>query len=113
MSARVADGGGGCGGTRARRRWRGEGLSAGVRPGVEEVRARPLTPSSELIKLDFPTFDRPRNATSGNPGRGQSCSLKELLTNSVLVIFIGFRFQVSSFKFKTKNLSISVLKLET
>src|SRR4030088_3405996 len=41
-------------------------LIARVRPGVEETFAS-REPSSELINEDFPTFDRPRNATSGAP----------------------------------------------
>jgi hypothetical protein len=41
-----------------------------VRPGVELVLAI-FAPSSELITLDFPTFDRPRNATSGKLGAGK------------------------------------------
>src|ERR1700683_3226719 len=41
-----------------------------VRPGVELVFAS-FAPSSELITLDFPTFDRPRKATSGNAGAGK------------------------------------------
>jgi hypothetical protein len=41
-----------------------------VRPGVELVLAT-LAPRSELITLDFPTLDRPRNATSGNVGAGK------------------------------------------
>src|SRR3981081_131910 len=41
-------------------------LIARVRPGVEETFAS-REPSSELISEDFPTFDRPRNATSGAP----------------------------------------------
>jgi hypothetical protein len=41
-----------------------------VRPGVELVRAI-LSPISVLITLDFPTFDRPRNATSGKLGAGK------------------------------------------
>src|SRR6476646_6935548 len=40
-----------------------------VRPGVELVLAI-LLPRSELITLDLPTFDRPRNATSGSAGAG-------------------------------------------
>ena len=38
-----------------------------VRPGVFEVRARPLRCRSELMSEDFPTFERPRNAISGPP----------------------------------------------
>src|SRR5579864_2487578 len=41
-----------------------------VRPGVELVFAT-FAPSSELITLDLPTFDRPRNATSGSTGAGK------------------------------------------
>ncbi len=40
-----------------------------VRPGVELVLAI-LVPSSELMTLDFPTLDRPRNATSGSARAG-------------------------------------------
>src|ERR1700733_10597125 len=41
-----------------------------VRPGVELVRAS-LVSTRVLITLDFPTFDRPRNATSGRLGAGK------------------------------------------
>src|SRR5712691_13115409 len=41
-----------------------------VRPGVELVRAS-LVSTSVLITLDLPTFDRPRNATSGRLGAGK------------------------------------------
>src|ERR1700691_3414237 len=41
-----------------------------VRPGVLLVRAS-FAPTSELITLDFPTFDRPRKAISGTPGAGK------------------------------------------
>jgi hypothetical protein len=40
------------------------------------------------MKLDFPTFERPRKATSGRLSRGQSVSLNALLTNFALVIRI-------------------------
>src|SRR2546428_11954629 len=63
-------------------------FSACVRPGVDDVRARPRTPSRELMKLDFPTFERPRKAISGLPSRGQSVGLNALLTNVALVIRI-------------------------
>src|SRR2546425_11092066 len=59
-----------------------------VRPGVDDVRARPRTPSRELIKLDFPTFERPRKAISGLQSPGQSVSSNALLMNSALVTFI-------------------------
>src|ERR1700740_2006609 len=45
-------------------------LMARVRPGVELVRAS-LVPTSALITLDLPTFDRPRKAISGRPGGGK------------------------------------------
>ena len=41
-----------------------------VRPGVLLVRAS-FAPTSELMTLDFPTFDRPRNPISGTPGAGK------------------------------------------
>jgi hypothetical protein len=59
-----------------------------VRPGVEDVRANPRTANTELIKLDLPTFDRPRNATSGCESFGQSSSVKALLMNSAFVTFM-------------------------
>src|SRR5579864_6349955 len=45
-----------------------------VRPGVELVFAI-LVPKSELITLDLPTFERPRNATSGSAGAGNWLAL--------------------------------------
>src|SRR6185503_7861228 len=59
-----------------------------VRPGVEEVRARPCTRSRELMRLDLPTFERPRKAISGFESRGQSSSLNALLRNSAVTTFI-------------------------
>src|ERR1044072_3618521 len=53
-----------------------------VRPGVDEVRARPRTWSRELMRLDLPTLERPRKAISGFGSRGQSSSLNALLRNS-------------------------------
>jgi hypothetical protein len=41
-------------------------LIARVRPGVDDTFAS-RDPRRELISEDFPTFDRPRNATSGAP----------------------------------------------
>src|SRR4029077_380708 len=41
-----------------------------VRPGVELVLAI-FDPSRQLITLDLPTFERPRNATSGSTGAGK------------------------------------------
>ena len=53
------------------------------------MRARPGAESRELIKLDFPTFERPINAISGNNPLGQSDTWKLLFKNSALV---GFMF---------------------
>ena len=44
-------------------------LMARVRPGVEETFAA-FAPTSVFSKLDLPTFDRPRNATSGTLASG-------------------------------------------
>jgi hypothetical protein len=45
---------------------------------------------------DLPTFDRPRNATSGLPSRGHCERSKTLLTNFALVTFMrGVGCQVS------------------
>jgi hypothetical protein len=41
-----------------------------VRPGVELVFAI-FDPTRELIKLDLPTLERPRNAISGKAGAGK------------------------------------------
>src|ERR1035438_4348844 len=41
-----------------------------VRPGVLLVRAS-FAPTNALIRLDLPTFDRPRKAISGTPGAGK------------------------------------------
>src|ERR1041384_7603869 len=60
-----------------------------VRPGVEDVRARPRTESRELIRLDLPTFERPKNAISGLASRGQSASVNALLRNSAVTTFIN------------------------
>src|SRR5579884_2447475 len=42
-----------------------------VRPGVELTCAS-FCPSSELIRLDLPTFERPRKANSGGPSAGKN-----------------------------------------
>ena len=41
-----------------------------VRPGCAETRARFASPARAFSRLLLPTFDRPRNATSGSPSRG-------------------------------------------
>jgi hypothetical protein len=60
-----------------------------VRPGVLEVRARPLRLRSELISEDFPTFERPKNAISGRRSATQCELSKALLINSADLIFTG------------------------
>src|SRR6185295_18364224 len=62
-----------------------------VRPGVDEVRARPRTLSRQLMRLDLPTLERPRKAISGFKSRGQSSSLNALLRNSAVTTFIKGR----------------------
>src|SRR5690348_10096087 len=64
-----------------------------VRPGDELVFAI-FAPSSELITLDFPTFERPRNATSGRAGAGKWSTLVAAVINlerTRTVQFRGFR----------------------
>jgi hypothetical protein len=51
-----------------------------VRPGVELVFAT-FEPSRELMTLDFPTFDLPRNATSGYAGAGKRLASVADITN--------------------------------
>lgn len=58
-----------------------------VRPGVLDVRARPLRKSREFIREDLPTFDLPRKATSGRPSEIQCDGSNALFTNSAEVIF--------------------------
>src|SRR6266850_573633 len=43
-----------------------------VRPGVELVRASPFRPTSRLIRVDLPTFERPSTATPGKPSVGKT-----------------------------------------
>src|SRR5690606_6557460 len=47
-------------------------LSSCVRPGVFDVRARPLWPVSALMSDDFPTLERPAKAISGGPSGGRN-----------------------------------------
>src|SRR5258706_6638062 len=42
-----------------------------VRPGVELGRGSPFRPTSRLISVDLPTFERPSTATSGKPSVGK------------------------------------------
>ena len=61
-----------------------------VRPGVELVRAI-LAPSRELSTLDFPTFERPRKATSGSTGAGKWSTLVAAPTNFERTRTLQFR----------------------
>ena len=44
-----------------------------VRPGVLEALASPFLPVSALIRLDFPTLERPEKQTSILSGVGNPC----------------------------------------
>jgi hypothetical protein len=54
-------------------------------PGAALVRAI-LRRTSALIKLDFPTFDRPANASSRRPSRGNPVVAVALVMNSAVTI---------------------------
>ena len=69
-----------------------------VRPGVELVRASFL-PTSELITLDLPTFERPRNAISGNNGAGKwRASIAEVKNRVSTRIFTSLQVPVPPFQ---------------
>ena len=61
-----------------------------VFPGVEEVIASPLRPVNILMRLDFPTFERPIKAYSGNVPAGHFSTSVLLMTNSAFDISIFF-----------------------
>src|SRR4030081_3638414 len=63
-----------------------------VRPGVELVRAS-LVPTSELITLDFPTFDRPRKAISGNSKAGKCATSVAAARNRVRTLMLQIAMQ--------------------
>src|SRR5260370_18079362 len=63
-----------------------------VRPGVELVRAS-FVPTSELITLDFPTFDRPRKAISGNSRAGKCATSVAAARNRVRTLMLQFAMQ--------------------
>src|SRR5689334_7183108 len=80
-----------------------------VLPGVDEVRANPLTRRRELIKLDLPTFDLPMKAISGFESEGQSFSVKALFKNSACVTFMSIRqglWAGRNFRFKISDLRL-------
>src|SRR5947209_8296600 len=59
-----------------------------VRPGVELTCAT-FWPSRELMRLDFPTFERPRKANSGGPSGGNSAVLTAAAINLEWTGFMG------------------------
>jgi hypothetical protein len=54
-----------------------------VRPGVEETFAA-FSPVSAFNKLDLPTFERPRNATSGTSEAGNCAAERAESRKSVV-----------------------------
>src|SRR5689334_3782657 len=58
-----------------------------VRPGVELTCAI-FWPSRELIRLDLPTFDRPRKANSGGPSGGKNLGSAAEVRNLAMTGFI-------------------------
>jgi len=54
-------------------------------PGASLVRAN-RRPTSALIKLDLPTFDRPTSAISDNPSLGNDWDPAALTTNSAAIL---------------------------
>src|ERR1700716_2798126 len=63
-----------------------------VRPGVELVRAS-FVPTSELITLDFPTFDRPRKAISGSSKAGKCATSVAAARNRVRTLMLQLAMQ--------------------
>src|SRR5271167_417976 len=73
-----------------------------VRPGVLLVRAI-FAPTRELITLDFPTLDLPRNAISGAPGAGKwAKSLADGINRARIRIAIVSSVQVAPGKRRSK-----------
>ena len=70
-------------------------LMVRVRPGVELTCAI-FCPSRELIRLDLPTFDRPRKANSGGPSGGKNLGSAAEVRN---LADIGFMLQNRLFGF--------------
>jgi hypothetical protein len=63
-------------------------LMVRVRPGVELTCAS-LCPSRELIRLDLPTLDLPRNANSGGPSAGNPVGDDAAVMNFAIGDFIA------------------------
>src|SRR6476620_11948124 len=64
-------------------------LMVRVRPGVELTCAI-FWPSRELIRLDFPTLERPRKANSGGPSGGKNLGSAADVRNLAMGGFICF-----------------------
>src|SRR5258708_39868412 len=76
-----------------------------VRPGVELTWAS-LCPSRELIRLDLPTLERPRNANSGGPSAGNNAGLVAAAINRARMSFIGMErvtHDSSPYRVRTKS----------
>ena len=79
-----------------------------VRPGVLLVLAN-FEPTRELITLDFPTLDRPRNAISGTPGAGKCVkSLAESMNRARIRIQTVSSVAVASGKQRVKITSSKI-----
>jgi hypothetical protein len=55
---------------------------------MSETRANPFFPASAFSNEDFPTFDRPMNASSGNVSSGHESRSGALHSKTADVIFI-------------------------
>ena len=75
-----------------------------VRPGVELVFAI-LVPRRELMTLDFPTLERPRNAISGRVGAGNW--LTAVAANKNLE-----RTRTNQFGFSAKKLQVGASSIQ-
>src|SRR5688500_11438111 len=67
-----------------------------VQPGVLLVRTSFLRSTRELIREDFPTFDRPAKATSANAGGGSSRVLRAEVMNRASVTRGVMAYSVSA-----------------
>src|SRR5262249_45651274 len=63
-------------------------FTARVFPGVLLTLASPFRCSSELIREDLPTFERPTTANSGKSPRGNCSAATQLLINSAVRTFM-------------------------
>ena len=74
-----------------------------VFPGVADVMASPLRPVSMLMRLDFPTLERPMKAYSGNvpPGHFLTVCIADDEFGACYLHFITCFFVVSSCKGST------------